>query len=79
MVYHAILNSIPVFSLRLPNCKKLQDPYYMKPNQQTIIVTWMEPDLKYTDIIVDSLLLVLCYALGDPCDVADFLIKLVIV
>jgi hypothetical protein len=26
-----------------------------------------------TDIVVDAVLLVLCYALGDPCDVADFL------
>lgn len=28
---------------------------------------------EHADVIADTLLLVLCYALGDPCDVPDFL------
>jgi len=30
-------------------------------------------DLEYTDVVANSLLLVLCYALGNPGDVPDFL------
>jgi hypothetical protein len=29
--------------------------------------------LEYTDVIANSLLLVLCYTLSNPCDVPDFL------
>jgi hypothetical protein len=31
------------------------------------------PHLKYADIVPNPLLLVLCYALGNPCDIPDFL------
>lgn len=43
------------------------------PNQKDQISKNLPCPLEHTDVVADPLFLVLCYALGNPCDVADFL------